>query len=172
MERLPTLIDIPESSREPMPVELTKAYMLGSLAEIKETKLVPANELEAELEHLWGAGLTQSFFLQVFVKRLLFAGDNLLYSPWVVSFLVLLCKNVAMAVMYAYTLVRETRDAGPVTMSRLSELFPFGFPKEEAIHEYWDNQKADPPIPTMFGWDGDNKLDAPEVWKEVENENR
>jgi hypothetical protein len=78
----------------------------------------------------------------------------------VILMTLLLSDRVGVVVMWAYTLVMETRKGGLINMGRLASLFPVGFPTEDGYHDFWEGQK------TREGVHGDNMLDHPGFWKE------
>lgn len=168
---LRTLASVPDSELAPLQGDLSNAFVITCLADIAAPETMTAPEVREKLSKLLGAQLQHSFFLNVLIDRLEYAGDDLKYSPWVVGFLAGISRNVASAVMWAYSLVRWTRENGPVTSKELSVWFPTGFPTDEAMHKLWDEQKVYPRIQSIFGKDfeSDNQLDSPEVWKDKEN---
>jgi len=70
-----------------------------------------------------------------------------------------ICDTPAKAVMWAYTLCRiaEYEELPVVTLTKLANHFPHGFPTEESYKKVWDAQK-NPESPLG------NLLDTPIVW--------
>lgn len=164
--RLPTLASIPESGREPMTEEMSKGFIALVFSGIASgDPTFPISTLPEELAKRFGDDYLTAFAPEVMLGRLKYTGGDLKYSPLVVGFLSAIARNVAEVVMWAYFLTEETRNNGPVTVTKLADMFPLGFPTEEAVHEYWDAQKANPAIPSIFEWNSDNKLDSPDAWR-------
>ena len=72
-----------------------------------------------------------------------------------------LCDTPGKAVMWAYTLFKLYEYwKEEVTLSKLAESFPWGFPTDDSQRECWDSQKG-----YKLGIkDVDNALDRPESW--------
>ncbi len=82
-------------------------------------------------------------------------------TPWTKVLLSGMSPNPAVAVMYCHALAHiHYKTENPVTIEALTVYFGDGFPNEEDLNEFWDNQK----IPSE-GLGSDNALDRfPEVW--------
>lgn len=170
MSRLRTLASTPRADIAPMTEEETKFYINLTFTSISDgDPLLTAEELkETIIQSGEAVGRELPWPVAVFLERLIISGDGLKYSPAVVFWMNYISRNIAEIVMWAYTLVEETRKRGEGITFRAfaEELFPFGFPTEKATSELWDEQK-DPSGKTLsiFGWNGDNLIDAPSAWK-------
>lgn len=140
MRTVKTLVSVPETKRDRM-TEVQTRMMIMLLLLDKEETLVPATKLEEELLKLFHEDVVKSFFVQVMIKRLLLTPDTFVYSPLTLMMAMAVTPNVGTAVMWAYTIFDETRRA-PLTLTRLIDLFPMGFPTDEGYHEVWDSQKG------------------------------
>ena len=107
-------------------------------------------------------GAMDVFVFAIFAQRLKAAQvENVRYSYFTVLFLASLCTTPGAAVLWAWSLFRATVKGGAekaITVYRLADSFPMGFPTDEAIHEAWDAQKGEP------GSGIDNRLDRSEAW--------
>lgn len=123
----------------PMSDDESRAFVQCVMAEKKE---IPAP-----------SDLLESFGYQVIRKRLDIG--EIPVSDWAIAFLTLLCDTPGKLVMYAYACVEVYRNIRrKVTLEDTAEVFPMGFPKDEALNECWDSQKVE---------DG-NLLDKREPW--------
>lgn len=123
---------------------------------------VPASDLEAIMEKHF-AGLAKTFFGQVMIKRLTAGPQEARYSPFALTFLLTLTDRVGIAVFWAYTAFDYFRKNGSaLTMARLADCYPVGFPTEQAIHDLWDEQKVGRGE-RQAGF-SDNKIDSAEAW--------
>lgn len=103
------------------------------------------------------------FMLGIMVKRLLMAEPTLEYSEGTLMFLAEIAGDKpAAAVMWAWSLVKETRKRHQVITTRMlaRDLCPFGFAKEKVLLELWMAQKLN--TDTL----ADNYLDTEEAWRD------
>lgn len=161
INRLPSLVKVPKHEREPMTEKQSEIFTSLYMMRDHET-MVPAKQLEVELNKIFEEAFVKSFVLQVMIRRLVLTPSNLRYSPLAVAFCATLCNTPGLAVMWAYTLFDETNRFQEVTMDRLADLFPMGFPTGNGYRNIWDAQKGmfqTPPVKI------DNLLDTSEAWQ-------
>lgn len=148
-----------ETTLRPMTEDETKVFtyfLMMAVADDRD-KLVPARDLLTEIEAMFGPA-SKDFFLQVLAKRLEAHAPDLTFSPLTTVFTASLCRNPAVAVMWAYQLFEQSRDGTPLTFMRFGEVvFGDGVPTESGYEECWDSQKeAGAPL--------GNLLDSMETW--------
>jgi len=82
------------------------------------------------------------------------------YSLACLIFCSFLCDSPGKAVMWAYTLFKMyQKEQEEITLNKLVESFPWGFPTDDSQRECWDAQKG-----YKLGIKVDNVLDSPESW--------
>ncbi len=148
---IPTLFDVPVRR---MNESESKFLLTASLAGASPPKTAP--DLDAMLDD------NTTFILKVLVKRLTLASDaNVLeYDANTVIWCAYLANdNPGNAVMWAYSLIRKTRELGVITISRWCDLSPAGVPTREALRDVWDSQKG-----YVHGMKVDNILDTVEAY--------
>lgn len=103
------------------------------------------------------------FLLGVIVKRLALAEPELEYNEGTLMFLADISgTRPALAVMWAWSLVQETRKRKHAITPRefSKDLCPLGIPTDEAMHSFWRAQKID------TGSLEDNYLNTEEAWRD------
>lgn len=115
-----------EAEVEPMSENLSKAFMVVTMAEMHNGD-VPS--------------LEKSFIYQILDKRAEFIGLKL--NKYAKVLLALLADRPGTIVMYLYYLKRYqmTIDSA-ITIGQIANIFPFGFPTEQALNKLWDSQKV------------------------------
>ena len=121
-----------EAKREPMSMELSKIFLNVNLMEIN--KAIELNNPDFEL-------LMKDFLYQVIDKRSEYIGLKL--NPYTKIFLALLSRSPGTAVMYLYYLKYKHTDDSVMDMTKLTMLFPVGFPPDVELDRLWDEQKVD-----------------------------
>lgn len=146
--KLDTLVQTPSSMVAEMSVET-----LGLFIGLARSEELIASAHEIRLELMADASIFQ---VAVMLGRLEQA-PNLQFSLQTILMTLELSHNVASVVMWAYTLVEETRRGGVVTLERFSRLFREGFPTEQGYSHFWAQQKH-------YRGASDNWLDTAEAW--------
>lgn len=151
LETLKALQDTPAKIR-PMTPEETESFIIVSISASKQETIRPAKEIVAD----WDADPGAPFTLRAIAKRLQLAPDLEFSEPLLLT-CILLAPNIASVVMWAYTIVKETRAQGrPLTvLDFATKIVPWGVPTDDAYHEMWLKQKIG----------RDNWLDTYEPWK-------
>jgi hypothetical protein len=148
---LRSMLDVPESEREPMSERATKWFMMSTLRE---------NE-----DEMFTADFAAPFGFpgQILSKRLSQPGRETPITQAVAVFVLLSCNSPGLVVLWALMLYRlHRKNAGlPVTMQSLAFAFPMGFPTAAAMGALWDSQKGySNNLP-----DVDNLIDDPTYWE-------
>jgi len=121
-----------KAKKEPMNIKLSKIFINVNLMEMN--KALDMNDSNIEL-------LTKDFMYQIIDKRSEFIGLNL--NPYVKIFLTFLSRSPGTAVMYLYYLKSQHIDESIIDMTKLTMLFPMGFPTADELDKLWDEQKVD-----------------------------
>ncbi|PZU95550.1 MAG: hypothetical protein DI527_00650 [Chelatococcus sp.] len=149
---LRTTLDIPAPKRRPMTRDESEAFVRVALWD-KQVESVPIEQLAATF------GETAPFAVAVMLGRLSIFAPGMQVREPTLLFLVTICDTPGNVTMWAFYLVRRTRQLGrAVSVVDLAKDFPFGFPTSEAMRELWDEQKGEP------GSRVDNRLDDPSEW--------
>ena len=79
-----------------------------------------------------------------------------------------MCKVIGDVIMYMAYLqyqyaIEERIEKKKITMSRLADIFPMGFPSPTVLSRMWDSQKVD----REESFDSDNLLDYKECYKSI-----
>lgn len=156
---IPSLTDFP-SLRRPMTQEESEIFLRAMMAE--ESDLGGAIDLSNPMRSFPGLG-ELPFAMAVFCKRLEVYSPGTEVTPAAVMFMLCLCKNPAMAVMWAYTVHRVFQSRGRFTMGVFADQFPFGIPTEEGYREAWRAQKRVDETPGGMPR-SDNLLDSSDGW--------
>jgi hypothetical protein len=103
-------------------------------------------------------------FLQTIIQRLKWAGAdwNKVTSPETLLVVASFdeSKSFGVAVMWAYTLLLLAAESQErISLTKLSDFFPWGIPVEAEIERAWDAQKC-----RNMGIPGDNYLDQYAAW--------
>jgi hypothetical protein len=147
--KIDTLVATPMSMIRQMTKEETMAFM--GLFQMK-SEVGPVKKIR----EFFGKD-ADIFTIDVFLRRLEAATPEMEYCAQTILMMAQLAPNVASIVMWAYTLVQETRINGVVDMEVFADLFPNGFPTEEGYSQLWAEQKN-------YNGARDNWLDVKEAW--------
>lgn len=163
---VPSLFDKhPRDAVQPMSKDLCEIFIKLTIDEYANgAKIMPSSDLEKEFQ--MGGSERLPFPLNVLVNRLEVHARDLQFNPNVVLFCSLLAGgSPGNAVMWAYSLVRETRKrkTAPINFKDLGELMPWGFPTEDYYQKVWEAQKV------LTGSGTGNFLDTPYPYQPLPN---
>lgn len=144
----------------PMTIEESQTFMQLSMIEM--TDVTPPPDVRA--------ALLSSPIIYIITKRIeqVYANWEEVASLPAVTMLsdLVTTTGPARAVMWAYTLLYMRALRGQtITLSILSDIFPFGFPNEEDLRKVWESQKCE--VGQRSPGATDNMLDKPEWWLEL-----
>jgi hypothetical protein len=108
-----------------MDERLSKIFMYATILEMSKVKSTKSL-------------LEDEFMYKLLKKRANYI--NLKMNQSVSEFLAYLSKSPGIAVMYLYYLKSKVKDE-ELTMNKLTDIFPEGFPPEESLEELWNFQK-------------------------------
>lgn len=155
---LRSTLDIPADKRRPMTSDESETFVNVYFMD-REAKAEPIEQLAEKMQQ---AG-SMPFGVELMMKRLAVFAPSLAVREPVLLFLVSISDSPGQVVMWAFYLVRRTRQLGrAISIDDIAQDFPLGFPTTDAMSELWDEQKGAPATRI------DNRLDQIEEWSASE----
>lgn len=153
-----------QERREVDPLSESQSYFLTSVLINPQHPLDVAIDASKAEEYVSGIlGQALPFGPNILFRRLAAMCPDLAVSPAVL----LLCSDritsPGIAVLYAYSIFRETQKRGNVIDIRYfcEHTVPWGFPKPDHLHTIWEEQKG---RTLSNGSTCDNYIDHQEAW--------
>jgi hypothetical protein len=157
---LKSILDLPETSREPMSRKLTETFARLTIAENDGSEV--ANPIDwADPAKGMLAPMKDDASLLILCGRMAERSPTTRVSVAAVMLVLCMCDRPGKVVLWAHALhVLHHRLNALIGTEQLAFAFPYGFPTEQGYHEIWLAQKGEAlGLPEV-----DNALDHEEPW--------